>query len=97
MKKLEIAPIAPHPQPSSSSQGLIHETIKMERQSTLRRTYGVISKKRKEVAAQPDSAKLRSELGDALERVGDLEAAAAEYRLAVEREPQNPQFRSRLA
>ena len=102
LKKLEIPP---HSQRSSSSPGLIHETIEMERQSTLRRveqstlrrTYGVISKKRKEIAAQPDSAKLRSELGDALERVGDLEAAAAEYRLAVEREPQNPQFRSRLA
>jgi len=105
LKKFEFAPPWQQWHPSKENPGLIHETIERERQlmlrstwqSTLRRTYGVISKKRKEIAAQPDSAKLRSELGDALERVGDLEAAAAEYRLAVEREPQNPQFRSRLA
>jgi cytochrome c-type biogenesis protein CcmH/NrfG len=74
--------------------------LKQQRQreaQELRQTYSLIAQKRKELAAQPDSAKLHGELGDALERVGDLGSASVEFRLAVERDPQNPQFRNSLA
>jgi len=57
----------------------------------------LIVKQPNEVAAQPDPAKLLSDVGNELERFGDLDSASAEFRLAVEREPKNPQFRNSLA
>jgi tetratricopeptide (TPR) repeat protein len=74
-------------QPAASSDALLQHAITLHQAGDL---DGAIRAYREYLAAEPDSAQARSNLGAALARTGRYDEAIAEYDRALRKSPDNP-------